>query len=193
MIRDIRTSKPKTIQVSGGTLQVSDPCYDGDVKLENVRNGRWNVTSVLGTVDSWGRRNLQLVAMHEDLELEPRLVDTDLDQWDNPEYLGLVGVDSGQMAISADGKFAGSEGHEEWYDQISEITCATEGERWGVVDNTVVSSSGYGDGAYDLWVLRNTSNEIVGVCVEFIDIEEDEDSEEEDLILYDDEDDDLED
>ena len=57
------------------------------------------------------------------------------------------------------------------------ITCAAE--RAGVFDNGLgaVSSTGYGDGNYPLSLLLNSAKEPIGVGIEFISEDDDEDDE----------------
>ena len=63
----------------------------------------------------------------------------------------------------------------EWYLDVCDLT-----NPFGTKDDKcVVSSSGYGDGGYDCFLLRDKNNEVVGFQIVFIeDDEEDEDYDE---------------
>ena len=61
---------------------------------------------------------------------------------------------------------------DDWYEKMCKFTLSEAS--WGAYDNGVVSSSGIGDGAYDLYVMKD-GDEIVGMKVDFLPDDEDED------------------
>jgi hypothetical protein len=70
---------------------------------------------------------------------------------------------------------------EEWYHACCELTLGPDS--WGVLPNGVVSSSGFGDGSYAVYGLKNDGGEYVAFKVVFIDaaeFEDDDDEENED-------------
>jgi hypothetical protein len=62
-------------------------------------------------------------------------------------------------------------------------------EQWGVLPNGVVSSSGLGDGSYDVFGYKDENNEYVAFVVVFIYDDENDDDE---YLMDDDEDEDWE-
>jgi hypothetical protein len=163
--------------VSSGKLIVSDPCYyvgNGcNVILENVKNGTWEVSCSKND----DNRIDQLSAFCE----EVKKYDC---SWE--ELKESVAVDSGQAGIFdlekyrkdkfIEGKVDFDRGTddegEKFYCRCCDITLSNE--KVGVVANSgVVSSSGYGDGCYRCFVLKDTDNKIFGVKISFIDDYED--------------------
>ena len=53
---------------------------------------------------------------------------------------------------------------EEWYEHMSNMTL--DGERWGTYPNGIVSSSGIGDGGYELRVAKH-KGKVVGMFLDF--------------------------
>lgn len=97
-----------------------------------------------------------------------------------------VGVDSGQAGFfdlaAYTEAYSKPEKRDEFYSQVCGLTLSEE--HWGVTPFGAVSSSGYGDGGYNCYVVRRaTPNsdvaEIVAACIVFIDASEEEDDSEE--------------
>lgn len=172
--------------ILGQTVIVSDPCYE---------NGTWCQSKVTGVIP--GRYNCSiereddghirsLTVLHEDVTSP---------HW---EEHSNIAVDSGQAGVfseesyrnnestdhlpwlTKDGDpFGGSyqekdEPGEKWYVKMCDRTLRKEG--WGVYDNGVVSSSGYGDGGYLLEV-TDLEGYINGFKITFIFEDEYEDEE----------------
>jgi hypothetical protein len=96
-----------------------------------------------------------------------------------------VGVDSGQAGIYDEDYYrqyhSEDDCNDDWYGDICDLTTP-----FGTKDGKcVVSSSGYGDGGYDCYLLKDKNNEVVGFQIVFI---EDEDEEDEYDDYYDEED-----
>ena len=53
-----------------------------------------------------------------------------------------------------------------WYRMCAHKTLSEKS--WGVYDEGVVTSSGIGDGSYDLYVLKNNEDKVVGFCIDFL-------------------------
>jgi hypothetical protein len=175
----------KTIKLSEKVI-VSDPCYENPTwcqkKLDDVLSGNYvPFVKVTDNTDGWGRRNSVISVIHEDY------TNKDL-KWTHVKNAD-IGVDSGQCGIFSletyrnneslnnyewiNGKspFNGgftTDGSEEdkWYEKMCDLTLSTE-NNWGSYDNGVVSSSGYGDGSYNLYVSR-VKGKVVGIMVDFL-------------------------
>ena len=170
----------KQIQL-GKKVRVSDPCYGTSVwcsgVVDNVKEGTYNVDINLSDEGVWGERVKSLTAIHSEYS-GPSIIERAPFE---------VGVDSGTAGIfDADyyEKYHTKDDvDEDWYDAIGEVTLTEE--QFGTKDDKcVVSSSGYGDGGYDCFLLRDKNNEVVGFQIVFI---EDEDYDEEYYDEYEDE------
>lgn len=80
-----------------------------------------------------------------------------------------VAVDSGQamfMTLDAFKKILEEKTDKIFYDQAC---AATETEqKAGIVNNAVISSSGYGDDCYDVYVARNPEGKVIAASIEFL-------------------------
>ena len=177
----------------GGEVIVSDPCYEVPTwcqeVIKNVRPGMYDTEVIKSDEGDWGNRCAELVVLHENIKSPI---------W---EHYGTVGVDSGQMGvfcmtsyrnddIASDLPWLTEKGDpfgdhpfrpvkeegEQWYVKMCDRTLREE--QWGVYDTGVVSSSGYGDGSYELQVCQ-MDDLIHGFRIIFIDDSYDEEEEEE--------------
>jgi hypothetical protein len=117
-------------------VEVSDPCYSGGggINLE-VLPGKWVGKVRRSDEGDWGNRVATLRAHHVDHDVPPSRV------------VGCAGVDSGQMSIADASQF--NQLPDEHYDLACQKTLGKLSA--GIVeDYAVVSSSGYGDGGYDV-------------------------------------------
>lgn len=171
----------------GKEVVVSDPCYTiptwCQIIVNNVLPGYYEPHTKRSDLDGWGNRISALLAIHEDyIGKEDELNLTWID------HAGEVGVDSGQAGIfsresyrndsitdriglgegdiSFFSKFPSDEDGQKWYTHISSRTLGTSG--WGLYDEGVVSSSGIGDGSYDLYVLTTEDGVVVGFCIDYL-------------------------
>lgn len=152
-------------EIVSGKVCLSDPCYKagtwcGKYDLP-AKNGTWYVTVVNdgGTVHSF-------VAEHEDYE-----GDTTSNDW-----ITRLGVDSGQFGVFDSSIYDGGGDFDlpGFYKDCCDTTLQV-GTPFGVVQSKgFVSSSGYGDGVYNAFVLRNQDDELVHIAVTFIEDDEDE-------------------
>lgn len=133
--------------VESGTILVCDPCYDDAPHMHitlPARNGKWWTT-----IERHGDRISRLYAV---LDNSPVFL--------APRNVGFAGVDSGQMGIydkahfnnpkSVEGeltKFEFGE-HADWYLMCCNRTLGEVGA--GLIPHGVVSSSGWGDGSYQV-------------------------------------------
>lgn len=153
----------------GEKVIVTDPCYSLTVPCKTIVNnvvpGEYE-TSV-ETIDggNWGERISSLSAIKRDSYREI-VQENCLEE--------VIGVDSGQVGIF-DYDYRIKQGddlgkyHDESsiYKRICNLTCSPT--QWGELDNKVVaSSSGFGDGCYDLVLFKNKEGKIIGFKVIFI-------------------------
>lgn len=153
--------------ISSGVVRISDPCYDKDTwcagTIKNVKTGVWKTSTVLSDEGEWGVRNAVLMAHHSD---HPA-VSTSL-SWKKKRI--DVGVDSGQAGIFDDAYYKGGEddyGEDGWYDDNCNISLNAKHSAGVLPDNMgVVSSSGYGDGSYDCYVMLD-GKKVVAIKIDF--------------------------
>jgi len=163
----VESRKLGTFEVTSGKLVVSDPCYSRWTwcmgTLENVKNGTWTARILVSDEGELGKRVAELEVLHSTVKDPPAL-----GFWENT---GIeVGVDSGQAGFWDDAKFGG--GGEGKYDDPTSFygqACHKtlhEGHA-GIMDGGVVSSSGFGDGGYACYILKD-GDDIVGAKIVFI-------------------------
>ena len=159
-----------TFELESGELIVSDPCYHSDSELSSLhgrlshaKNGRWQARVKKAVAGDWGNRCIELIINHETSY-------ADISSWNKTE--ALIGVDSGQTGffdVQHFGESAdvpkGFEAEKDlidptdlWYSLCCRQTLSELGA--GVVPFGVVSSSGLGDGGYELY-----SHEVNGKTV----------------------------
>jgi hypothetical protein len=162
----------------GSEVVVSDPCYEiptwCQAVIDGVLPGNYRATVLKQDEGDWGTRCSKIIAIHEDFNYESKF------KW--TYYPASIGVDSGQCGIFSkesyrkdDHKFDfepyvfgddfDREDGDVWYRHMVKLTL--DDNRWGVYDSGIVSSSGYGDGSYNLYVARK-KKKIVGFIIEFI-------------------------
>ena len=172
----------------GKSVIVTDPSYDTETwcqaKIDNVKEGQYNTHCEVVDTGDWGNRCSLLMAAHCDYNINKLY-------WEvHPQE---IGVDSGQAGIfdmayyRKDGRnievpTVGFDGqpfdrleammkHEkegdDFYLKMCKLTLSQT--KWGGFDNGVVSSSGYGDGGYILYVAKEEyTGEIIGFCIDFL-------------------------
>lgn len=159
----------KTITLSNEVM-VSDPGYEVGIfcqhKLTNVLPGEYHCMVQKFDDRYWGNRCSYIIAVHKDYNTEDKL------NWRKLPY--DIGVDSGQAGIFSMETYRNDEvfvsgsrkvnDGEEWYENMSNMTL--DGERWGTYSNGIVSSSGRGDGSYELRVAKH-KGKVVGILVDF--------------------------
>jgi hypothetical protein len=158
----------KKIQL-GKRVRISDPCYGTGVwcsgVVDNVKEGTYNVDIEISNEGVWGERVKSLTAIHSDYNGHSVIVKASFE----------VGVDSGQAGIYDEDYYkqyhSEDDCNEDWYEEICNLT-----DPFGTKDGKcVVSSSGYGDGGYDCYLLKDKNNEVVGFQIIFIEGEDEED------------------
>lgn len=160
---------------------VMDPCYDlktdigYGVKLDNVKPGEYFVG-----VELWDNviRSLEVTHVDHCRENESDLVD-------DFENIGLVCVDSGQAGIfdyDYFDKVSDPKIFDSWYDEVCGLTSKKEAGTKD--DGCAVSSTGVGDGEFNVMV-GYSKGQVVYINIDFYDDEEDDYDYEEDEDDYD--------
>lgn len=153
-------------------MVISDPCYEFDYEAEtalnvnyfipNAKKGKWKCWVL---TDTNVKRNA-LIAIHDTVNNDSIM---HFDEWPLNPVDSTIDVDSGQAAIYDAKYFADdnqASGNNTWYD-INSMATDTK-KQASIIPNGVVSSSGYGDGAYDLYVKKSDNNKVVAVKIVFI-------------------------
>lgn len=143
----------------GDKAIASDPCYEYglwcQLEIPNVSPGRYDAF-----VRMMGNRVAELLAVKQD------------GRYDFPTcpFGEAIGVDSGQAGIY-DHDWYAEHGASAGLDCYSEISEMTLGYEYGTYDDKcVVSSSGWGDGAYQVFV--DDPDDVQSICIVFMDDED---------------------
>lgn len=151
-------------EMSSPVMRASDPCYDRDVwccgSFGNCAVGTWEGAALIVDQGDWGKRVAVLAARHKELgpdftSIRDPKVYLMQNGWVEESF--EVGVDSGQAGLfdeahyQDDAVFDGMpkpehEYGDRWYNHCCDITLSDLSA--GTLPYGVVSSSGYGDGAY---------------------------------------------
>ena len=146
-------------------IVVTDPCYEygevGTVILDNVLAEKY-----IATAEVENHRICALYISHANFKKD--ILES--------ERVGNIAVDSGQAGFFDLDFFRTNQGGEfgdlnSFYGLACSITLSPN--QAGVIKNRgVVSSSGFGDGCYDVYVCKNEVGEIVAASLFFIEEEE---------------------
>jgi hypothetical protein len=149
-----------TFSVNSETLRVTDPCYNKNTwcagDLKKVKNGEWKANTLVFSagLTGWGPRNAELRIF-----LPGEIPTT---KWTKSKI--DVGVDSGQAGFFAN--YPEEPRDDGWYDNICDLSLSRyEG---GVIQDGVVSRSGFGDGGYKCYYRKNNEGKIVSAKIVFI-------------------------
>lgn len=166
--------------VLGSKVVVADPVYELDpymtIILRNVLSGQYCIHVDRKKSKNWGTNNYCLTVVHQEYVDKPLV-------WNR--HKSKVDVDSGQAGIfdkksyrndetvkdlvwikkKAPWRIDEEEKGELWYAKMSDMTLHNK-TRWGNYEFGVVSSSGFGDGAYNLYTAR-VNNKVVGIAIDF--------------------------
>lgn len=159
----METIEVGTFEVMSGWIAVGDPCYSREADRPDLVfqkpcvSGTWTAQVLIGDAESpWGQRVNFLIATCGEGKFSTR-------------RSGVLLVDSGQMSIfdsvarpDDPGDYMGPSFYHE--------CCEAHGEEYASIalGAGVVSSSGYGDGVYNVYLARNEKGLVVGVKVRFI-------------------------
>lgn len=152
---------------------VSDPCYELGTwctKVIHCLPGTYRYYISMYDGKEWGERVGELIALLDGTK--PELPD---------DCVAYVGVDTGVCGIFDYDGFArtnadkNTEEFEEWY---QENVVDKAYDNFVNVSSGCFTQSGYGDGSYPVFILKNTSGEVVGIRIAFIDDEYEEEDDE---------------
>ena len=181
----------KQFEITSGKLVCSDPCYSIPTWcqgiVENVKNGVWGAEINLSDEGDWGMRIADLFICNEDAFAKDSSIGEKIFN-DEPMNFN-AGVDSGQFGFFDFAHYRNDESAKDlkkyefgdnydieegdaWYRACSDLTLGDE--QWGVLPNGVVSSSGFGDGSYDVFGYKDENGEYVAFAVVFIYSDDDE-------------------
>ncbi|OXB94833.1 DUF4241 domain-containing protein [Parageobacillus galactosidasius] len=170
-----------TFKVTDRKVVVSDPCYSLGIRcqaiLEDVCNGEWRAYATITDEGEWGEHISELMVFHQSVPYE------------HAEWISLedrITVDSGQAGIFNYSHYKNDNTVPENAQLFDGISISDKGDKWyayccavtlskqqaGVINGGVVSTSGFGDGLYDLSVAKNEKGEIVAIRITFIHKEE---------------------
>jgi len=138
--------------LTSGTMGAGDPCYGGASQSFPALSGLWEV-AVEYTEDRWGRRVKNLLASNKG----GRPVGSYM-------KIGFINVDSGQAGFF-DIKIEDLL-NEEYYDRICNLTLSSN--QGGTIEFGGFSSTGYGDGSYDLSVRFDENGKATEAVIDFI-------------------------
>jgi hypothetical protein len=182
--------KDRQFEVTSGKMVLSDPCYTLDTWcmgiIDNVKNGTWVGILEQSDEGAWGTRNSILISLNvEAMKKNPKLEMQLMSSGDLLPFNG--GVDSGQfghfdfanyrkdeLAVDLPKTFDDdfeNESGDKWYRACCYQTLETEDD-FGVMPFGCVSSSGYGDGSYPTYGIKDENDEYVGFMTVFIGEEE---------------------
>ena len=187
----------RKFEVTSGKMVLSDPCYELGTwcqgVAENVKNGTWVGVLEQSDEGAWGVRNSILISMNVEAMKKNPLLEREL--MSSGDLINWGGVDSGQFGHFDFANYRKDENaidvpkvwEDEWESQEGDKfyraccyqTLETE-DSFGVVPFGVLSSSGYGDGSYPTYGIKDENGEWVGFMTIFIGDDEDEDNEWED-------------
>ena len=163
----------------GNKVMVSDPCYGTNTwcqgVLENIREGFWDAYIKTSNEGEGGMRVSELIVINLDYNSEYNELNSE-DINELQEF--TVGVDSGTAGIFDYDyycKYHNENGvDDEWYviqiiNQFFPTYAANSLENSVFTEfNGIVSTTGYGDGSYNCYVVRNTEGEIIGIKIVYI-------------------------
>lgn len=171
----------------GKDVMVSDPCYTVptwcQIKVNNVLPGTYITNAVRTDAGDWGNRISYLAAVHEDYKRQDLNwirhqgvvgVDSgqagifDMETYRNDSIVSSIGLGDGDISFFNQPPFDKMNPDEEsgvvWYKSMCSRTLGEK--QWGSYDHGVVSSSGIGDGSYNLYVAR-VKRKIVAFVIDF--------------------------
>ena len=148
---------------------VADPCYNLDcrwIDIVEVKRGKYNCYVEIDDYGLWGKRVKRMAILNEEYnkEIFDKIGDIRCE----------VAVDSGTMGIYGYGYFEKTHNGEDvdsnWYKQYV-IKEWSNNYRF-CKDQAFMCMSGFGDGAYEVYEYTNKNGNVIGLEIEFITDEE---------------------
>jgi hypothetical protein len=139
---------------------ISDPCYDFAGRLNTflggVKEGVYNCFVNVLDYGAWGKRVKEMIILHKDYDMP------EIYEW---EFSDTVMVDSGTMSIGDYEYFKATRNNDEWYNKA---VCSWDSKAYNSDGKMFISTSGVGDGEYDVEYADNGKN-IYAIRVIFLD------------------------
>lgn len=178
-----------SFKVESGALTIGDPCYSPDTwclgHCCDVLDGNWVAKSLRHDMNDWGERNTALFAFNVDyIEANHEIDDIDVIRFAKGAYKNQFSLDYNIGELCVDSGQAGIYDHKHYLNQKKLDEQETRKDEWlwtngaiscvkkcaGVLPDEIgcVSSSGYGDGAYDYYCYYNKEGYTVAVLIVFI-------------------------
>lgn len=163
------------VSVKDGKLIATDPCYEPEKPYNHtveVKKGEYIGRAVYGVLDEWwGERVIELTINHESTPKKKAV-----------KLIGHCAVDSGQCGFFLYDDYCKhhpekteNEKSEKWYRNACKITLNDKNHNVGVMLSSdsrhrvgFVSSSGLGDGYYNLYAGFNNRGEITALRLRFL-------------------------
>lgn len=172
-VKDFQLLLGQFVTTSSNILAI-DPCYDEDLGtvISNAALGKWSAFVAYSDEKIWGRRVASIEIYHDDFRVS-HLLDS---RWKSYGH-DAVGVDSGQAGFfqleryqeNGKGDFNDKDS---FYGKVCDLTLSNE--QCGLLEYGAVSSSGFGDGGYELQTIEK-DGQTVAARIIFISKEEEED------------------
>lgn len=147
----------------GNTVDVTDPCYDKDVwcrcTIKNVAHGKYACYAIIADEGKWGRRVARARIVLDDNSDAAKDTQTRVQRGRSWRHDTTIGVDAGVA-----GFFANKPDFDDnqWSKLCDWMSSQDEGnafiKRFDNETDGFWTSSGYGDGCYDVWAIRGLVN-----------------------------------
>ncbi|MDA2380145.1 DUF4241 domain-containing protein [Bacillus cereus] len=171
-----------TFEMTSNTIFVSDPCYPIETSVTDSGYTEDEVLSLVLTPAKQG--NWKATVYYSEDEVIIKLVATHIEANENPDWIKIdkgIEVDSGQAGIFDSAIYGKDEVITDEVKNIFDINMDEEGLKFyvaccdltgeedqaGVIIGGAVSASGLGDGCYQIYIQRDTNNQIVSVLIDF--------------------------
>lgn len=168
-----------SFNVACGALRVSDPCYTPQTGtsgvLANAKNGDWDAYVIrhdYGDRGLGGVRVQEIIVMHEDCaDHDPKNAES--------EYFD-VSVDAGLAGFYDEAWWqalhANRAGKNDWYSRMcGALFFEGRGNDHFVCEHGALSNSGWGDGVYPVFCVRDAAGQVVAARIIFAGDEVDDD------------------
>jgi hypothetical protein len=177
----------KIFNVTSGKMVCSDPCYDLGTwcqgVIDNVKNGKWEADIANSNEGDWGHRISHLWVFNVEAVINNPSIKREIETFKGHTLPFSFGVDSGQFGFFDHANYRNDESAKElkkyefgddfdnkegdtWYRACADLTLGKDS--WGVIPFGAVSSSGFGDGSYEVRGIKDSNGEYVAFCVEYI-------------------------
>ena len=147
-----------------GKVEITDPCYDKDSWCRlttDIKPGNYYLLYFEKDEGDWGTRVAQIAILNSDEEMDSFDIDNLVEF-----CIGEIGVDAGLA-----GFFENKPDYDDdaWVEFCNNLRNKDADADVWQIDCGYFSESGYGDGGYLVFGYKNDKNEVVGLCIYFID------------------------